>query len=239
MKNIKKIIILLLAVMLLITNIQPASAKKSKKVYFTCDTEDITVGDTVKVSIKNCKEKVKWSIFESHVKIKKKNKKSIVFQPTRAGRVAVIAKTKSDRHIYVYDVSEFYYEDMTASATLNGIYCKAKYSDENKKLKLHFVNNSDVGVNLSSSWTGDLAVTIVTDEMKKGYIVDPFEQEDFMDHDNLLPDVDSTIVIKTPKVRGQIQMVKINGILYLDERGMPLHDQSGNEVKDIMEIYFE
>lgn len=237
-KKVKKYTAYTALILTLVSSCIPAAAK-SKKIKLVCDSKRITVGDTAKITLKNYKGKVKWGVPSKDVKITKKTKSSITLKALKKGWVILRAKTNKERYFYAFDIEESFYEDKSASMTLNGIYCKATYSDKKKQLKLHFINNSDTSVALQRTWTDNMTVTLQTDQMKKAYIINEFDQKDFMNFSELPPDMDSTIIVKTSKVKGDIESVKINGILYLDENGLPQHDSKGVCVKDEMEIEFE
>ena len=235
-KKIITVVIVTIFIFVSFFSMPCSTAKASKDVTFSSKSR-VNVGDTLTIKIKNASKNVKYSLSNKKAKIIYKTNKMVIVEGRKEGKVKLFAKQDGEKYTYnisVYDGSK---TKVSAHAKLNGIYCKATYYYNLKKLKLHFVNNSEQSVILCSSWADDLAVTVETTKMKKGYIVDDFAQEDFMNFTDLKPDVDSTIILKTPTLKGSIVSVKINGILYLDDDEIPIHTREGY-LKDIMYIDF-
>ena len=65
-----RLIILLMVIMLL-----PMDAQAASKAKLSASKKSVTVGQTVKISMKNNKKKVKWSVSNGKIKIVKKTNK--------------------------------------------------------------------------------------------------------------------------------------------------------------------
>jgi len=82
-----RLVILLMMIMLLPMDVQAASKAK-----LSASKKSVTVGQTVKISMKNNKKKVKWSVSNGKIKIVKKTNKYAKIKAVKAGKATLKAK---------------------------------------------------------------------------------------------------------------------------------------------------
>ena len=82
-----RLIILLMVIMLL-----PMDAQAASKAKLSASKKSVTVGQTVKISMKNNKKKVKWSVSNGKIKIVKKTNKYAKIKAVKAGKATLKAK---------------------------------------------------------------------------------------------------------------------------------------------------
>ena len=86
MKKVR-IILVLMVILLLPLDVQAAS-----KVKLSSSNKTVQVGKTVKISVKNNKKKVKWSVSNGKIKIVKKTNKYVKVKAVKAGTAVLRAK---------------------------------------------------------------------------------------------------------------------------------------------------
>ena len=82
-----RLVILLMVIMLL-----PMDAQAASKAKLSASKKSVTVGQTVKISMKNNKKKVKWSVSNGKIKIVKKTNKYAKIKAVKAGKATLKAK---------------------------------------------------------------------------------------------------------------------------------------------------
>ena len=86
MKKVR-IILVLMVILLLPLDVQAAS-----KVKLSSSNKTVQVGKTVKISVKNNKKKVKWSVSNGKIKIVKKTNKYVKVKAVKEGTAVLRAK---------------------------------------------------------------------------------------------------------------------------------------------------
>ena len=82
-----RLVILLMVIMLL-----PIDAQAASKAKLSANKKSVTVGQTVKISMKNNRKKVKWSVSNGKIKIVKKTNKYVKIKAVKAGKATLKAK---------------------------------------------------------------------------------------------------------------------------------------------------
>lgn len=88
-KFMKKITILIAFLVLLLL---PIDANAASKVKLSATKKTVTVGKTIKISLKNNKKKVKWSVSNSKIKIVKKTNEYVKIKAVKKGTATLKAK---------------------------------------------------------------------------------------------------------------------------------------------------
>ncbi len=98
MKGFKRVVAFVLT-FAVIFNILSGSNITSNAVKLSAKTVTANVGDTIKITLKGAKKKVKWSLSNKKAKIKTKSKKKCVVVAKKPGNVKLIAKVGKKKYI--------------------------------------------------------------------------------------------------------------------------------------------